>query len=105
MSAATRSRKREQVVFQLPNRAGISRQGLSRSHDPENGLHEPAVVAPAASGITRFAQTVRFHFGPLGVGQNESVHPEFESQSLTNENPESKQALGSGLTTAIAFWI
>ncbi len=79
--------------------------GASRSHDPENGLHEPAVVAPAASGITRFAQTVRFHFRPLGVGQNESVHPEFESQSLTNENPESKQALGSGLTTAIAFWI
>ncbi|MET4212118.1 hypothetical protein, partial [Bradyrhizobium sp. LA2.1] len=31
---------------------------------------------------------------PLGVSQNESVHLKLESQSSSNENPESKQALG-----------
>ncbi|MET4214538.1 hypothetical protein ABIB95_009397, partial [Bradyrhizobium sp. LA2.1] len=30
---------------------------------------------------------------PLGVSQNESVHLKLESQSSSNENPESKQAL------------
>src|SRR5882757_6711577 len=34
-----------------------------------------------------------FHLRPLGVSQNESVHLKLESQSSSNENPESKQAL------------
>jgi hypothetical protein len=29
----------------------------------------------------------------LGVGQNESVHPELEAQPSPNENPKSQQAL------------
>src|SRR5262249_15835944 len=31
---------------------------------------------------------------PLGVSQNESLHPTLESQSSTDENPKSQQALG-----------
>ncbi|MCK1477834.1 hypothetical protein IVB27_24275, partial [Bradyrhizobium sp. 197] len=32
---------------------------------------------------------------PLGVSQNESVHPKLESQPSPDENPESQQTLGS----------
>jgi hypothetical protein len=32
----------------------------------------------------------------LGVSQNESVHPELESQSSSHENPESQQTLAGG---------
>ncbi|MET4296982.1 hypothetical protein ABIB06_007799, partial [Bradyrhizobium sp. LB8.2] len=31
---------------------------------------------------------------PLGVSQNESVHPKLESQPSPDENPESQQTLG-----------
>ena len=36
---------------------------------------------------------MRLHLRPLGVAQNESVHPKLESQSSLNENPESQQTL------------
>ncbi|MET4296371.1 hypothetical protein ABIB06_007168, partial [Bradyrhizobium sp. LB8.2] len=31
---------------------------------------------------------------PLGISQNESVHPKLESQPSPDENPESQQTLG-----------
>ncbi|WP_247342637.1 hypothetical protein, partial [Bradyrhizobium sp. 132] len=33
------------------------------------------------------------HLRPLGVSQNESVHPKLESQPSPDENPESQQTL------------
>jgi hypothetical protein len=36
---------------------------------------------------------MRLHLRPLGVIQNESVHPKLESQPSPDENPESQQAL------------
>jgi hypothetical protein len=36
---------------------------------------------------------MRLHLRPLGVIQNESVHPKLESQPNPDENPESQQAL------------
>src|SRR5215471_17284874 len=39
---------------------------------------------------------MRLHLRPLGVSQNESLHPTLESQSSTDENPKSQQALVRG---------
>jgi hypothetical protein len=36
---------------------------------------------------------MRLHLRPLGVSQNESVHPKLESQPSPDENPESQQTL------------
>jgi hypothetical protein len=36
---------------------------------------------------------VRLYLRPLGVRQNESVHPELESQTAADENPKSQQTL------------
>ena len=65
----------------------------ARAGDPQHRLDKQPVILAAASGIARFAQTTRFHLRPLGVSQNESFHPELESQPSANENPESQQTL------------
>jgi signal transduction histidine kinase len=36
---------------------------------------------------------MRLHLRPLGVSQNESIHPKLESQPTLDENPESQQTL------------
>jgi hypothetical protein len=51
----------------------------SRPHDPQNCLNEAPVVPAAASRIAWLAQTMRLHLRPLGVRQNESLHPKLES--------------------------
>jgi len=66
---------------QIPPRA-------ARSGDPQHGLDKKSVVLAAAAGIARLAETKRLHLRPLGVSQNESVHPQFESQSSPDENLE-----------------
>ena len=71
---------------QIPPRA-------ARSGDPQHGLDKKSVVLAAAAGIARLAETKWFHLRPLGVSQNESVHPQLESQPSPDENPESQQTL------------
>jgi hypothetical protein len=68
--------------------------GATGADDPKNRLHKQPVVPAAAPWIARLAKTMRLHLRPLGVSQNESVHPKLESQPSPNENPESQQALG-----------
>ena len=36
---------------------------------------------------------MRFHLRPLGIRQNEAVHPRLESQLITEGNRESQQTL------------
>ena len=67
--------------------------GASRPHDPQHRLHKQPVVAAAAARVPRLAETVRLHLRPLGIGQNESVHPELESHTAAQEKPNSQQAL------------
>src|SRR6188768_1351242 len=71
---------------QIPPRA-------AGSGDPQHGLDKLSVILAAAAGITRLAKTKRLHLRPLGVSQNESVHPKLESQPSPHENPESQQTL------------
>src|SRR6476646_7525560 len=71
---------------QIPPRA-------AGSGDPQHGLDKLSVVLAAAAGIARLAKTKRLHLRPLGVSQNESVHPQLESQPSPDENPESQQTL------------
>ncbi|MGY3075486.1 hypothetical protein ACVWZZ_001857 [Bradyrhizobium sp. LM6.10] len=68
--------------------------GTAGSGDPQNGLDKQSVVLAAAARISRLAKTMRLHLRPLGVSQNESVHPKLESQPSPDENPESQQTLG-----------
>ena len=49
--------------------------GAARSGDPQHGLDKKSVVLAAAAGIARLAKTKRLNLRPLGVSQNESVHP------------------------------
>jgi hypothetical protein len=70
--------------------------GAAGSGDPQYRLNKSSVVLAAAAGIARLAQTKRLHFRPLGVSQNESVHPKLESQPSPDENPESQQTLARG---------
>src|ERR1700752_4467018 len=65
----------------------------SRPHDPKNGLNKQAVVTSASSRVRRLAQTMRFHFRPLGVSQHQSFHPKLESRSAPDGNREYQQAL------------
>jgi hypothetical protein len=62
--------------------------------NPQHRLHEQPVILAAAPGIARLAKTQRLYFRPLGVCQNESVHPELESQPRSDENPESRIPTG-----------
>jgi hypothetical protein len=55
--------------------------------DPQDCLHEQSVILAAAARIPRLAQTQRLHFRPLGVRQNESIHPKLESRLRKYENP------------------
>jgi ATP-dependent protease HslVU (ClpYQ) peptidase subunit len=55
--------------------AGAHRDAFELFEPAEEVLNEmPPFVATAAS-IARPAKTKRFHLRPLGVSQNESVHP------------------------------
>ena len=63
------------------------------SGNPQHSLDKQSVVLAATAGIARLAKTKRLNLRPLGVSQNESVHPELESQLCSGENPESQQAL------------
>src|SRR2546430_9847361 len=63
------------------------------SGDPQDRLNKSSVVLAAAGGVAPLAKTKRLHLRPLGVSQNESVHSKLESQSSTDENPKSQQAL------------
>src|SRR6185312_4880806 len=69
----------------------------ARARDPKHRLKKQTVVTPCAAGISRLAQTKRLHLRPLGVRQNESVHPkllsELESRTFQSVNPESQQTL------------
>ncbi|WP_247408879.1 hypothetical protein, partial [Bradyrhizobium sp. 76] len=58
-----------------------------------------SVVLAAAARISRLAKTMRLHLRPLGVSQNESVHPKLESQPSPDENPESQQTLERAKST------
>jgi hypothetical protein len=49
--------------------------GTAGSGDPQHGLDKSSIVLAAAAGISRLAKTKRLHLRPLGVSQNESVHP------------------------------
>jgi hypothetical protein len=61
--------------------------------NPQHRLHEQSVILAAPAGIARLAKTQRLHFRPLGVRQNESIHPKLESRLGEYGNPESQQAL------------
>ena len=47
----------------------------ARARDPQHRLDKKPVVLAAAPGFARLAETVRLHLRPLGVSQNESIHP------------------------------
>jgi hypothetical protein len=65
----------------------------ARAGDPQHRFDKQPVVIAAPAGIARLAKTKRLHLRPLGVSQNESVHPKLESQPSPDENPESQQTL------------
>jgi site-specific DNA recombinase len=65
----------------------------ARADDPQHRFEEAPVVASAASRVRRLTQTMRRHLRPLGVRQDESVHPKLESRPSPKRNPESQQAL------------
>ena len=71
---------------------GRSRQGCPCGN-PQHAFDKQPVVIAASAGIPRLAKTKRLHLRPLGVSQNESVHPKLESPTSLDENPESKQTL------------
>jgi hypothetical protein len=81
------------MVFQLPKKAGRSRQGL-----PVRAIHNTAstnrrLSLPLRPGSVGLPRQMRFHLRPLGVRQYESVHSKLESRSGSMWNPESQQAL------------
>ena len=81
------------TLFQWPNDRRQIPPGAAGSGDPQHGLDKQPVVLPTAAGIARLAKTKRLHLRPLGVSQNESVHPKLESQPSPDENPKSQQTL------------
>jgi hypothetical protein len=64
------------------------------SSDPQHRLHKQPVIRAAAAPIARFAQAVRFHLRPLGVGQDKSFHPKLESRYALDVNRNFQQTLG-----------
>src|SRR3954469_12504039 len=71
----------------VPERGRQIAPGTARADHPQDGLDKQAVVLAASPRITGLAQTTRLHLRPLGVGQNEAVHPKLESQPSLDENP------------------
>jgi len=69
----------------------------SRSRNPQHGLNEKPVIPPTPPGIARLAPAIHFHLRPLGVTQNESVHPKLESRYDSRGNPKSQQILRRAL--------
>src|ERR1700716_3274274 len=65
----------------------------SRPHDPKHRFDKPAVVASAAPGVRRRTHAMLLRLRPLGVCQNESIHPKLESQPSLRWNPDSQQPL------------
>ena len=65
----------------------------SRPRDPQHPFDKQPVIRPASSRVSGLAQTVRFHHRPLGVSQNEAVHPQLESRQAQSVNPKSQQSL------------
>src|SRR5271157_1067950 len=76
--------------------------GTACARNPKHRLQKQPVILAPAPGIARLAQTQRLHPRPLGVSQNESVHPKLESHPASDENPESKQAL-AGLRISAGY--
>ena len=93
-SALTQSRKRVKTRVPVAERGRQIAPGTAGAGNPQHGLDKQPVVLAAATGIARLAQTMRLHLRPLGVSQNESVHPKLESQPSPDENPKSQQTLG-----------
>ncbi len=48
---------------------------------------------PPRFRIAVLSQAMRLHHRPLGVRQNESIHPKLESRTKAGENPEPQQTL------------
>jgi hypothetical protein len=71
-------------------RASLHRLLLDGPMDGECFL---AWVEQMLAPTLRPGDTKRLHLRPLGVSQNESVHPQLESQQSPDENPESEQTL------------
>ena len=67
----------------------------ARAHDPQHRFQKKPVIAPAAPRVRRLAAAVGLHLRPLGVSQNESIHPELESRASSGGNPESQHALAN----------
>src|ERR1700734_4075242 len=76
------------------------RPGTSCPRDPQHRFDKAPVITAAAARVRRFAQTMRLHLRPLGVGQYESFHPKLESQPAIRWNPESQQALVDDVLTS-----
>ena len=67
----------------------------ARAHDPQHRFQKKPVIAPAAPRVRRLAAAVGLHLRPLGVSQNELIHPELESRASSGGNPESQHALAN----------
>jgi hypothetical protein len=52
--------------------------GAAGARDPQYRFHKKSVVLAAPPRIARLPQTMRLHLRPLGVRQNESLHPKLE---------------------------
>src|SRR6185437_11095778 len=63
------------------------------SSDPQHRLHKQPVIRAAAAPIARFAEAMRLHLRPLGVGQDKSFHPKLESRYALDVNRNSQQTL------------
>ena len=46
----------------------------ARSGNPQHRLKEKTPVSTRSAGVRHLAQTVRFHFRPLGVRQAQAIH-------------------------------
>ena len=84
---ARQSRDRRKAVLQLPKCTRQITPRTTRAGDPQHRLHKQPVVRPAAAGIRRLVQAMRFHHRPLGVGQNQTIHPQLESHPRRYVNP------------------
>lgn len=56
--------------------------------NPKHRFNKQPIVGAAPSGITRLSQTMPLHFGPLGLGDDESFHPKLESRQTRDGNLE-----------------
>jgi hypothetical protein len=85
ISAFTQSRTRVKNCSSARTRPA-DRQGL-----PVRAIHSTASTNSLSSLPRRLGSPL--HLRPLGVSQNELVHPQLESQPIPDENPEFQQTL------------